>query len=61
MSKLLKREVRRFEVKSLSNGCMLIVPFYRAKPINSHAIPVGVITRMAIAAEIQRLLNKALK
>ena len=61
MSKLLKREVKRFVVNSIANGDMLIEPVYRNEPIDPSATPVGVITRMAIAAEIQRLLNKALK
>ena len=61
MSKLLKREVKRFEVKSLSNGCMLIEVFYLTKSIERGATPIGVMTRLLIAEEIERLLNKALK
>ena len=61
MSKLLKREVKRFVVNSLWDGNMLIEPFYRAKPIELGVTPVGIMPRLTIAAEIQRLLNKALK
>ena len=61
MSKLLKREVRRFGVKSLATGVMVVEPIYHTKPIEPGATPIGVLTRILIAEEIQRLLNKALK
>ena len=61
MSKLLKREVKRFEVKSLASGVMMVEPTYHTKPIEPGATPVGVMIRLTIAAEIERLLNKALK
>ena len=61
MSKLLKREIKGFVVTSAADGCMLVEVFYRTKPIKRGATPVGIMTRLTIAAEIQRLLNKALK
>lgn len=45
-------------VKSLANGWMQVHPRYKAKPLERGATPVGVMTRLAVAQEIERLLNK---
>ena len=61
MSKLLKREIKRFKVDSCADGTLFIMPHYRSEPIDRGVKPIGLVTRRAIAAEIQRLLNKAVK
>ena len=61
MSKLLKREIKRFKVDSFADGTLLIMPHYRSQPIERGATRLGLLTRMVIAAEIQRLLNEAVK
>ena len=58
---ILKREIKRFKVDSCADGTLLIMPHYRSKPIERGSTPIGITTRMAIAAEIQRLLNKVVK
>ena len=61
VSKLLKREIKLFKVDSCADGTLLIMPHYRSVLIERGAEPIGLTTRLAIAAEIQRLLNKAVK
>ena len=58
---LLKREIKRFKVDSCADGTLLIMPHYRSQPIERGARPIGVMTRILIAEEIERLLNKAVK
>lgn len=48
-------------VRPRANGCIEVQPRYRAKPIERGATPVGVLTRLAVATEIERLLNKECK
>ena len=45
-------------VKSLANGHMRVEPKYKAKPLERGATPVGVMTRLAVATEIERILNR---
>ena len=56
----LKTEISYIKAVSLANGHIRLEPVYRAKPIEPGATPVGVMTRLAIAKEIERLLNRGL-
>jgi len=57
----LKTAMSRVWVQSLANGEMLVHPTYKAKPLEKGATPVGVLTRLAVAEEIERILNRECK
>lgn len=63
MTTALRSCVKSVEVKSLANGNMLVELTYRSEPPekNEYMTPVGVLTRMAIALELQRMIEKRLK
>lgn len=59
--KVTRTEVKKFTVQSLSNGHMMVEPFYKTKPLEEGATPVGVFTRLAIAQELEKVINSALR
>ena len=56
-----KREIISVKIQSCSDGTLIIRPKYKQEPIEKHATPVGVFTRMAIASELATLINKKIK
>lgn len=60
MTTAIRSCVKSCEVKSLANGNMLVEFAYKSEPPEEGATPVGVLTRMAIALELQRMIEKRL-
>ena len=56
MGAALGKLITRFKVLSCADGTMRVIPTWRRKVRNS-ALPPGLLTRMHVAAEIERLLN----
>lgn len=61
MKSNLRKLIKSYKVKSLANGWMQVEPQYIDEPIEEGATPIGVLTRLSVAAEIERILNDELK
>ena len=57
-----RREVSKFVVESCSNGRLLVTPSYvRAEAdLDGSILPPGLLTRSALAAAVERVLNRCL-
>lgn len=54
--RMLARAAESVRVESLANGDLRVRIIYREPPVESGFPPVGVLTRLAIADEVQELL-----
>ena len=52
--------VSGFKVSSLANGEMIIQVDYVDEPVDEDATPVGLLTRLTIANEIEKILMKSI-
>lgn len=57
----LKKVIKSVRVESLLGGGLHIIPEYVDKPVEGATCPLGVLNRMALAKEIEELINKKLR
>jgi hypothetical protein len=56
-----RKLVRSFKVESLANGTLLVTPDYVPERHELGCAPVGVLTRIMLAQQVQRRLNMCLR